>query len=566
MAKDILILSKIIILGLMVTTIQSAYADSGLVRIQDEFGDEIGRYEGSYALLIGVGRYKNWQRLSNIRQNLNVLHQSLIEQGFKVEVVENPKTSMLEYEIEQFLAKHSKKVNSRLVIYFVGQAYTGVFKNQKKAYLLGTDSPKVSDKLKLYQNALSLEELQQRLDTVRNKHTLVILNTCVSGLPLARSKIKAYGSRYQSMNPVKQWLVICEHAKQKQNNDGGFPKQWIAGLNGEADGDGDGNITVSELAEFFQKTYADLQYIRVEDPQKKQGDVVFLATQSTVSSDSFINQFSFSDGNDLTEAREDEPPAGEVWQDPTLGLSFVWVEGGCYLMGSDETDSQRYQDEIPHETCVDGLWVGQYEVTQKHWNWVMQGSKPKFTAKDHYPVNQVSLTQIQTFIEKLTKITGERFRLPTEAEWEFIARGGTQFSHYWGEDLDKACRYENVRDVASMKSNSFFNSDYHYCNDGFARLAPVGSFRANPFGIYDLLGNVAEWTCSRYDASYSGAENRCYRGSDGEVVRVIRGGAWNTSPRQTRVSVRRYESPNYKQGGIGFRLIRVHRLSKVKEE
>jgi formylglycine-generating enzyme required for sulfatase activity len=127
------------------------------------------------------------------------------------------------------------------------------------------------------------------------------------------------------------------------------------------------------------------------------------------------------------------------------------------------------------------------------------------------------------FAAWLSQKTGQRFRLPTEAEWEYAARAGTQTARFWGDAPDGACTYANVHD--KTPSRQFKWTGHHDCDDGYAVTAPVGRFRPNPFGLYDMLGNALEWTCSVYDADYGGAEKDCAnKGSSGR--RVIRGGSW----------------------------------------
>ena len=123
----------------------------------------------------------------------------------------------------------------------------------------------------------------------------------------------------------------------------------------------------------------------------------------------------------------------------------------------------------------------------------------------------------------LPEETGRRYRLATEAEWEYAARAGTETSRYWGDDPPRACAYANVGDRALKEKYPEWMWRIHACRDGHVHAAPVGLFGANGWGLHDMLGNVSEWTCSEYDEGYGGAEQRCASGSASS--RVLRGGS-----------------------------------------
>ncbi|MEK8021472.1 MAG: SUMF1/EgtB/PvdO family nonheme iron enzyme, partial [Candidatus Parabeggiatoa sp.] len=148
------------------------------------------------------------------------------------------------------------------------------------------------------------------------------------------------------------------------------------------------------------------------------------------------------------------------------------------------------------------------------------------------------------------------YRLPTEAEWEYAARAGTETSRYWGNDADDACRYANVADKTAQEKYS--NWRIHNCTDGYVYTAPVASFEANPFGLFDMLGNVWEWTCSEYEKKYSGKEQYCLNKSkaNDENLFVFRGGSWGFDAGLMRSADRGWRQRANRFGSVGARLAR----------
>jgi len=157
------------------------------------------------------------------------------------------------------------------------------------------------------------------------------------------------------------------------------------------------------------------------------------------------------------------------------------------------------------------------------------------------------------YIDWLNRESGQTYRLPTEAEWEYAARASTTMARYWGNNPNRACRYANGADREAKQR--FPDLMIHECNDGYVYTAPVGRFQLNPWGLYDMLGNVWEWTCSVYDANYGGAEQRCAADNESGTP-VARGGSWTSFPVELRSASRGRLAPNNRSSGLGFRLSR----------
>jgi len=229
------------------------------------------------------------------------------------------------------------------------------------------------------------------------------------------------------------------------------------------------------------------------------------------------------------------PKQGDTYKDPTTGMEFIFVKGGCYQMGN--TFDGGGSDEKPvHEVCVDDFWIGKYEVTQGEYIKIM-GSNPSYFKKgDSYPVETVSWNDAEEFISLLNRKTEKGYRLPTEAEWEYAARSGGKREKYAGGG--------GVDALAWHDSNS---------GDSTHR---VGTKRKNGLGLYDIAGNVWEWCSDWYGRNYysSSSRNNPLGPSSGSS-RVIRSGSGGSSPEGVRSAVRNRDVPGVRSGDLGFRLV-----------
>ena len=214
--------------------------------------------------------------------------------------------------------------------------------------------------------------------------------------------------------------------------------------------------------------------------------------------------------------------------------NMVYVSGGTFTMGggTSEQGSEAYGSEKP---TLSSYYICKYEVTQTLWR-AVTGSNPSYFKGDNLPVEQVSWNDCQTFINRLNSYTGRNFRLPTEAEWEFAARGGNYSRHY---------KY----------SGSNYISDVAWYNDNSGnRTHPVGTKQANELGLYDMIGNVYEW-CSDWYGSYSSYSQTDPTGPSSGSCRVHRGGSWRTFDRYCRSVIRNYIAPDIRYDNLGFRIV-----------
>jgi len=279
-------------------------------------------------------------------------------------------------------------------------------------------------------------------------------------------------------------------------------------------------------------------------------------------------------------ASDSTSPLGRTWTDPATGMEFVWVPGGCFQMGCESNSSYslnlqseqpvsiaaipvwqwplavvaallpvgcarptHYQrtscssDEQPaHRACVDGFYMGKYEVTQGEYKTITGSNPSNFKKGDRYPVEEVSWDDVREFIKKLNSSTGKKYRLPTEAEWEYAARSGGKKEKYAG-------------------SNSPGSVAWFYDNSGRSTRR-VGTKSANGLGLYDMSGNVWEWCRDWYNENYySKSPVNNPAGPSTGSYRVRRGGSWGIAAWIVRSASRYRDSPGVRHLDLGFRLV-----------
>ena len=245
-----------------------------------------------------------------------------------------------------------------------------------------------------------------------------------------------------------------------------------------------------------------------------------------------------------------DEPQTETFTVNDVSFTMVPVEGGTFIMGTDYNSPDDFYWEQPaHEVTLSSYFIGQSEVTQALWQAVMGENPSYFSSRNNYdtnlqrPVECVSWNDCQTFITKLNQLTGKKFRLPTEAEWEFAARGGNQSQGY------EYSGSNNLDDVAwywySIPSRISGNAGYG--TQTVATKAP------NELGLYDMSGNVWEWCQDYWGGIYSSEAQTNPVGPSTGDTHVYRGGSWG-SYKGCRVSYRVSEKPTFTLFDIGLRL------------
>lgn len=232
-----------------------------------------------------------------------------------------------------------------------------------------------------------------------------------------------------------------------------------------------------------------------------------------------------------------EPVAGKVFNDCPECPELVELPAGSFDMGSDNGEA----NERPvHRVAVKAFAIGKTEVTQAQWQALMGTNPSYFTScGDDCPVEQVSWDDVQMYIKKLNAKTGKQYRLPSEAEWEYACRAGSQ-QEYCGSDNPDSVAWNNAN------TGGFFNNPF-----------PVAKKQANAFGLYDMSGNVWEWVEDTYHDSYTGAPTDGSAWVGDSSLRVLRGGSWGKLPKFSRAAARHKFGTNYRDFSFGFRLART---------
>jgi formylglycine-generating enzyme required for sulfatase activity len=268
---------------------------------------------------------------------------------------------------------------------------------------------------------------------------------------------------------------------------------------------------------------------------------------------------------------------------------LVVIPAGSFMMGSPENEQGRQANEGPqrqvtlHQAIALGggpVTVGQFRAfveatghqtpggcwrqdperneggTDPALNW----RNPGFQQADDHPVVCVSWEDAQAYVRWLSRRTGQGYRLPTEAEWEYAARAGTRTRWWWGARNEDQCRHANGLDQRMVQvAHAWRRVGVAPCNDGFAYTSPVGRFAANRFGLHDMGGNVWQWVEDCYRDSYEGAPedaSQAVKGGDC-FSRVLRGGSWYDSYWVLRSAFRLGDKPGNRSGDIGFRVART---------
>lgn len=234
--------------------------------------------------------------------------------------------------------------------------------------------------------------------------------------------------------------------------------------------------------------------------------------------------------------------ASEKTYTNSIGMKFVLIPSGSFMMGADPNFEDASSDETPRHrvTISKAFYLGKFEVTQSQWVAVMGHNPSKFKGRSN-PVDTVSWDDARSFVRKLNQMEGtDKYRLPTEAEWEYAARAGTESTYSFGDDVSDLGGYAWYWDNSGKKTH------------------PVGQKGANAWGLHDMHGNVWEWVQDWYGENYySQGRSTDPQGPSSGDFRVLRGGSWFNFAVSCRTAIRYCYSPDFRDEGRGFRVLLV---------
>jgi formylglycine-generating enzyme required for sulfatase activity len=229
------------------------------------------------------------------------------------------------------------------------------------------------------------------------------------------------------------------------------------------------------------------------------------------------------------------------------GPQIILIPAGKFRMG-DITSNGRDNEQPVHKVSVKSFYMGVFPVTFAEYDHFCEDTRHTLSlhekrkkpddecwGRGNRPVINVCWHDAAAYTEWLSEQTGQEYRLPTEAEWEYAARAGTETDYWWGNDIDET------------KANY---------NENLGKTSPVGDYDPNPFGLYDMLGNVREWTCSEYEDKYNGKE-KVIISNKSDKNRVLRGGSWNAVQTYLRIAYRGNGTLDYRSYNRGFRVVRA---------
>ncbi|MBX3488190.1 formylglycine-generating enzyme family protein [Parvibaculum sp.] len=277
----------------------------------------------------------------------------------------------------------------------------------------------------------------------------------------------------------------------------------------------------------------------------------------------------------------DAPDAFKTMRDCDDCPTLIVLPPGSFMRGADETDPAADISEHPrHEVQISKPFAmatvavtvaeftvfadatgheppgGCYTLTDDGWRVDETASwrNPGFPQDPSHPVVCVSWHDATAYAAWMTERTGKPYRLPSEAEWEYAARGGTTGMNFWGDDDSLTCDYASVNDITAKNKVAKVAEP---CDDGFMYTSPVGSFRPNPFGLYDVVGNAWVWLADCWLGDYRlGPRDGSPNAAENCGIRVLRGGSWTDTPGPVRIGARESRVPGERLSIAGFRLVR----------
>ena len=517
-------------------------------------------YRDYRALVVGIGSYQHWPDLPHAVSDAKKMGQVLTKLGFKTQVVSNPTSAQLLKLLRRLPYGLGAKKDRALLIYFAGHGATETLADGNKlGFVVPRDCPLPQrDPAGFAERAISMKQFEILALQIKSRHVLFAFDSCFSGSLFSMSRNAPTYISEKIARPVRQFITAGGENEQVPDQSI-FRQVFIDGITGEADYDQDHYVTGSELGMYLQKQVVNYtrgaqhpQFGKIRNPHLDKGDFVFVLAKA-----------GSARRDQPAKARQPGPQRAVASRNGgqriknALGMSFVKIQPAGFVMGFPVPATRSrgrgkepppgFKDAAPpHRVRITRPFFMQTtEVTQGQWKRVMGDNPSHFKGAANLPVDSVSWSQAQEFIRRLNRKDQKlSYRLPHEAEWELACRAGRQLPYGTGKSItpDQAM-YQGS--LVRTKKGSFQR-----------RPAPVASFAPNPWGLYDLHGNLSEWCQDWYGRDYyRGSPSRDPRGPSRGQERVLRGGSWNSPARGLRCSMRLSGPPGLKSPKVGLRLV-----------
>ncbi|MFK8080796.1 MAG: SUMF1/EgtB/PvdO family nonheme iron enzyme [Granulosicoccus sp.] len=556
-------------------------------------------YGASHALLVGVSRYTVWPQLNSIGGELDEVDRALTSSGFNVERLTDPDSKALKNGITDFINNYGYDPENRLLIYFSGHGHS----IGERGFLLPVDIPLPENRQEFRRKALPMTQILAWAKDIDAKHVLFVFDSCFSGTVFQSKSLPEDRERYirsATAKPVRQFITAGS-ANEEVPAKSTFTPAFVSAIRGAGDLNQDGYITGSELGVHLSQLVPQFvdqtpQYGKIQDYGLSLGDFVFFTGKenNTERTDATTEETLAQSGNYSLDTIE-----VMVWQSAEKGDSnaeyqaylerypegffaqiararlnntdaealttassqvnkgrrqflepeMVLIESGSFLMGSDKGDEKEQPVQF---VTIESFEIGKYEVSFAEFDQftaanAIENISDSGWGRGRRPVINVTWEMAKEYTRWLSSVSGKRYRLPVEAEWEYAARAGSLDDYSFGKNPEMLCRYANIAQKNEI------------CTDAFRFTAEVGKFEPNPWGLHDMHGNVWEWTEDCWHTNYQGApvNGRAWVSTGDCQQRVVRGGAWYSGPSQLRSSQRNKNRAISGSDSIGFRIVRM---------
>ncbi len=507
-------------------------------------------YRHSYAFVIGASNYTNgWLRLHHAVKDARLIAEALRKRGFEVVTLFDPDKSALDTALDS-ISRGVGESEDRFLFYFSGHGETVTDEDgNNQGYILPVEAPRVEvDRDRFLEAAIPMKHIAAIAESLTVRHALFIFDCCFSGAVIPPDWNNRRLDRVHLMHPARQFITAGKKDEEVPDRSI-FNYCLLQALDGDADLNSDGYMTASEISVYLRDNVIKRslarqhpQYGQITDPGNHHGDFIFPIEQFGPA----LPQPPFTEQNGGTGTVEQLSQSVNLKPYTFIPeINFTFIPGGTFVMGSPSSEKGRDDDEGPqHQVTVKAFLLQTTEVTQLLWKQVL-GYNPSYYKGDNRPVEQVSWNEVKAFIRRLNLLDpGKNYRLPSEAEWEYACRVGTDTRFPWGDDPDY-----HALGIFSWSAEGLSGSSF-----------PVGQLMPNPWGLYDMHGNVAEWGEAWYHDWYETAPG----GGDPWLFpvvshRVVRGGSsvlptWEDNARRSRSAYRNRGRPSARFYDVGFRL------------